>query len=332
MDQTTPQTRLFSAPRLAFALVKVRWLRASSALMGRFDVALQDRAAQRRAKRLMEMARSDKVHVPKAKRAVLPEKKMIGAVAVLLLFCWLSAGKIYFGSTRAVGATLPNVGSTVPLQKSAGEGDKLQTAALLPFTPRLTTPDTNFRYALEEETYQTSAILVPGRQTRLEARANGKIAHVYVHADDSFRTGDMLMVYHCEAAGKVCMLRAGYDGKVARVYVKDGSKVSQGEPLLSVVANGYSAARFDVPSKWLRWINIGADVTLTLPDSGKTYQARIEHIDNLVNPDTDMVSIDAALNPAEQGVLWGMKGEVTIDARTIREAGIRGYLESASAQ
>lgn len=315
-------------------LMKIRWMRFVAPHATSFEVAMQERASRRRAKRLMDMARSDKLAPSKPKRAAYfaPEKKMVAIVAVFLAFCWLSAGKIYFGSTKAIGATLPNVGSSLPDPKTTQKEEGLQTAALLPFKPRLTTPETGFRYALEDENYTTTAILVPGRETRLEARADGKIAHVYVHADNSFRTGDMLMVYHCEAVGKVCMLRAGYDGKVARVYVKDGSKVSEGEPLISVVANGYSSARFDVPSKWLRWINVGAEVSVVLPDTDKSYTAKIERIDNLVNPDSDMVTVYAAMNPAEQGVLWGMKGEVSIDARAIREAGIHGYLESASAQ
>ncbi len=126
---------------------------------------------------------------------------------------------------------------------------------------------------------------------------------------------------------KDCDIRAEFDGRVTNRLANAGEYTRTDRVLLEVASNDTLQAEFLVPSKWLRWINIGAPVSITVNETEKTYTAKIERIHGEVDPVSQSIQMVATLDPYQDPLLPGMSGKAVINVDAIRNAGVQGYLE-----
>lgn len=125
-----------------------------------------------------------------------------------------------------------------------------------------------------------------------------------------------------------CTIRAGYDGRVTNRLANPGEYTRTDRVLMEVSSLDDLEAEFLLPSRWLRWVNVGAPVKISLLETGKRYEAVITRIHGEVDPASQSIQMTAKLAPYADPLLPGMSGSLRIDIEEIREAGIAGYLEA----
>lgn len=130
-----------------------------------------------------------------------------------------------------------------------------------------------------------------------------------------------------EARLKDCQIRASFDGRVTNRLANAGEYTRTDRVLLEVASNEPLQAEFLVPSKWLRWVNTGAPVNITIGETEKTYTAKIQRIHGEVDPVSQSIQMMATLDPYTDPLLPGMSGQAVIDVEQVRSSGVRGYLE-----
>ncbi len=133
-----------------------------------------------------------------------------------------------------------------------------------------------------------------------------------------------------EARLKDCQIKAEFDGRITNKLANPGEYTRTDRVLLEVASIEPLKAEFLIPSKWLRWINVGAPVEITLNETERNYIAKIERIHGEIDPVSQSIQVIAVLEPYEDALLPGMSGKAKVDVSLIRAAGVRGYLESAS--
>jgi RND family efflux transporter MFP subunit len=126
---------------------------------------------------------------------------------------------------------------------------------------------------------------------------------------------------------KDCEIRAEFSGRVTNRLANPGEYTRTDRVLLEVGSDGPLQAEFLVPSKWLRWINIGAPVSITLGETERNYTAKIERIHGEIDPVSQTIQMIATLDPYQDALLPGMSGKARINIDAVRNAGVRGYLE-----
>src|SRR5690606_18918172 len=111
-----------------------------------------------------------------------------------------------------------------------------------------------------------------------------------------------------QARLKDCDIRAEFDGRVTNRLANPGEYTRTDRVLLEVASNETLQAEFLIPSKWLRWINIGAPVSVTIAETERTYTAKITRIHGEVDPVSQSIQIIAALDSYQDPLLPGMSG------------------------
>ena len=135
-----------------------------------------------------------------------------------------------------------------------------------------------------------------------------------------------------EARLNDCQIRASFDGRVTNRLANPGEYTRTDRVLLEVASNDPLQVEFLVPSKWLRWVNTGAPVSITIGETEHTYTAKIQRIHGEVDPVSQSIQMIATLDPYTDPLLPGMSGQATINVQEIRSAGVRGYLEATQTQ
>ena len=130
-----------------------------------------------------------------------------------------------------------------------------------------------------------------------------------------------------EARMQSCEIIAAYDGRVVNRLANDNEYTRTDRVLMEIGSLENLEVEFLLPSKWLRWVNIGAPLTINLFETGREYKAHISRIHGEVDPVSQSIQMTAALSPYEDPLLPGMSGEVEIDIQDIRDQGVVGYLE-----
>lgn len=123
-----------------------------------------------------------------------------------------------------------------------------------------------------------------------------------------------------------CKIIAGYDGRVVNRLANAHEYTRTDRVLLEVASLDNLEVEFLLPSIWLRWINVGAPVTLSLFETGHNYTAHISRIHGEVDPVSQSIQVTARLDGYQDPLLPGMSGHIDIDKNAIRDAGIKGYL------
>lgn len=131
-----------------------------------------------------------------------------------------------------------------------------------------------------------------------------------------------------ESRMEQCKIRAAYDGRVTKRLANEHEYTRSDRVLMEVGSLEDLEIEFLLPSKWLRWVNIGAPLTVTISETGDTYKATIKRIHGEVDPVSQSIQLGAALDAYTAPLLPGMSGTISLSMDALREAGIKGFLET----
>ncbi len=108
------------------------------------------------------------------------------------------------------------------------------------------------------------------------------------------------------------MIRAPYDGRVAEQKVRPEEFVQPGQAVLEIIDDALPEVNFIAPSKWLAWLRVGQAITVTIEETSRTYNARIERIGAKVDAVSQSVKLIAALEGEHPELIAGMSGTVAV--------------------
>ncbi len=151
------------------------------------------------------------------------------------------------------------------------------------------------------------------------------IEHLGVKTEDVKAEGQARII---ESRMEQCYIRAAYDGRVTNRLANDHEYTRSDRVLMEVASLDDLEIEFLLPSRWLRWVNTDAPVTLKITETGESYKAKIKRIYGEIDPVSQSIQISAALDQYDSPLLPGMSGTVHLDIPAIREAGITGFLET----
>lgn len=130
-----------------------------------------------------------------------------------------------------------------------------------------------------------------------------------------------------DARKEQCRIRAEFEGHVTNRLANPGEYTRTDRVLMEVASDEPLQAEFLLPSKWLRWVNIGAPLSVTIGENEITYEAKILRIYGEVDPASQSIQVVAALDPYDDPLLPGMSGQARLSVNRMEQAGIKGYLQ-----
>jgi membrane fusion protein (multidrug efflux system) len=131
-----------------------------------------------------------------------------------------------------------------------------------------------------------------------------------------------------ESRLKDCVIKADYNGRVVKKMANASEYTRTDRVLMEVASEGALDMEFLLPSIWLRWVNVGAPLTLTLTETGRDYTAVVTRIYGEVDPVSQSIQVRAQLDGYDEPLLPGMSGQAQVHIDKMREAGISGFLEA----
>lgn len=126
-----------------------------------------------------------------------------------------------------------------------------------------------------------------------------------------------------------CRIYAGFDGRVTNRLANDNEYTRTDRVLMEIASLEPLRAEFLIPSKWLRWVNVGAPLNIILNETDRTYSARVTRIHGEVDPVSQSIQVVATMDDYDDPLLPGMSGQAELDTQRINGAGITGFLQTS---
>jgi len=95
---------------------------------------------------------------------------------------------------------------------------------------------------------------------------------------------------------------APFNGYIIDAYTDEGAIVNMGAPIINVVREGKSEVEISISTNNIKKISLGSKVSFY--DNNKTYQGKIIRIGNIINSNTQNLSVFASINPVSGEVLY----------------------------
>lgn len=114
-----------------------------------------------------------------------------------------------------------------------------------------------------------------------------------------------------QAQLKLCHISAPYSGHVTKLHVKPYESVNVGQPLVEIVNDRKLKAQLHLPSQWLVWLKPGAEFSMQIDETGKTYQAKVKRINGKVDAVSQSIEIEGEVVGDTAGLLPGMSGQAS---------------------
>ena len=133
-----------------------------------------------------------------------------------------------------------------------------------------------------------------------------------------------------EAKLEDCRIRAEFDGRVTNRLANPGEYTRTDRVLLEVASLDTLQAEFLIPSRWLRWVDVGAPLTIRVSETDKEYTAQVTRIHGEVDPVSQSIQVVAALDKYDDRLLPGMSGQAVLDIDKIRKSGVKGFLQQSA--
>jgi len=114
-----------------------------------------------------------------------------------------------------------------------------------------------------------------------------------------------------------CVITAPFSGRVGETYIRESEHVPEGAKLLSIYDDSAFEIETILPSRWLAWLTPDYPMTITVDETGETYQAQVTRIAGVIDPVSQSVKVVALLenNAAKHGnapLMPGMSGTVFV--------------------
>lgn len=110
---------------------------------------------------------------------------------------------------------------------------------------------------------------------------------------------------------KLCTIKAPFDGRVTDKVANNYEAVRSGRVLMEIGSVEPLKADLLIPSIWLRWLNIGTNLKISIHETGKSYDAKIQRIHGKIDPVTQTAYVVAEINQYEEELLSGMSGQAS---------------------
>ncbi len=124
-----------------------------------------------------------------------------------------------------------------------------------------------------------------------------------------------------------CLIRAPFDGRVTNRLANAQEYTRTDRVLIEIAETESMNVQFVVPSRWLRWINVGAPLSVYIEDMDQSYDGKIIRIHGEIDPVSETIQVVGQIETDGDNLYLGMSGIVSIDAHEIRDANIIGILE-----
>jgi membrane fusion protein, multidrug efflux system len=113
-----------------------------------------------------------------------------------------------------------------------------------------------------------------------------------------------------------CTVKAPFTGRVGSIAAHDYQYLGVGAPLLDIVEDQALQLELIVPSRWLVWLKPGADFSVTIDETGHTYQAQITRLSGRVDAVSQSIKAYGRMADPSPDLLPGMSGRATFNPPT----------------
>lgn len=113
-----------------------------------------------------------------------------------------------------------------------------------------------------------------------------------------------------------CEIHAPFGGRVSEQKVHDQEFVQPGQPLIEIIDSAVPQVEFIAPSKWLAWLRAGAELRLSIDETGRTYLVRVERIGAKVDAVSQSIRVAAGFADAAPELMAGMSGTIAAPVPT----------------
>lgn len=115
-------------------------------------------------------------------------------------------------------------------------------------------------------------------------------------------------VKRAQAIVGMCSLSAPFSGRVVARQAQPFQSVTPGQAVLDILDDSDLSVQLNIPSRWLRWLDVATPFTLTLDETGETYAARVTMIGTRIDPASQSVGVTADIQGNHSKLLAGMSG------------------------
>jgi RND family efflux transporter MFP subunit len=105
-----------------------------------------------------------------------------------------------------------------------------------------------------------------------------------------------------------CTVKAPFTGHIVKTFVKQHQSVNIGAPLVEMIATGPLKLRLNVPSHWLRQLQVGTQFDVLINETGRSYPAKVSLINARVDAVAQTIELEARMVNQEPDLLAGMSG------------------------
>lgn len=109
-----------------------------------------------------------------------------------------------------------------------------------------------------------------------------------------------------------CLIEAPFAGLVSEKLVNQEQYVQVGTPLFKLIDDSRLQVEFIAPSRYLRWLKIGAAFQLAIDETGKRYSAVIQRFGADVDAVSQSIKVFAELDNQHRELMAGMSGRVAL--------------------
>lgn len=124
-------------------------------------------------------------------------------------------------------------------------------------------------------------------------------------------------VQQIEGRLKACRMVAPYAGRVVKRMASKFEYVQTGRVLMEIASSEPLRAEFLIPSKWLRWLNVGTPLKIEINETGRRYNAHIVAVYGEVDPVSQSVQVMAEMEDYHEELLSGMSGRAVFDPQAV---------------
>lgn len=107
-----------------------------------------------------------------------------------------------------------------------------------------------------------------------------------------------------------CAIAAPYAGRIAEQKIREQQYAQAGQALLDIIDDSALELEFIVPSRWLAWLKGGTAFQVRIDETGKTYPAKVQRVGARVDPVSQSIKINAAIDGRFNDLIAGMSGQV----------------------
>jgi len=125
---------------------------------------------------------------------------------------------------------------------------------------------------------------------------------------------------------KSCKHVAPWNGRVMRTMASQYEYVQTGRVLMEIASSEPLRAEFLIPSRWLRWLNIGTPLDIYIGETDRTYTAEVINIFGEVDPVSQSIQVVAEMQKYHEDLLPGMSGRTSFKQSTTETGLNQGFL------